>query len=142
MLNGAFGDYLASRNNGLAIEMAFMHRGQALALEREALRAAYPVSDGSLCVFLHGLCCSEASWQFPGGSEFAGQTYGSLLQKEIGITPLFLRYNTGLPIAENGRRLAELLHALLDAFPVAIREIVLIGHSMGGLVARSAAASG
>ncbi len=138
ILNGAFGDYLVRRNNGLAIDMAFMHHGQALAMEPDALHTAYPTSDGRLCIFLHGLCCNEASWQFPDEGNIAGQTYGSLLQDEIGITPLFVRYNTGLPIAENGRRLAGVLNALLAAFPVPIREIVLIGHSMGGLVARSA----
>lgn len=142
MLNGAFGDYLARRNNGLAIDMAFIHHGRPLAMEQAALRAVYPDSDGRLCVFLHGLCCSEASWQFPDEGDLAGKTYGSLLQADIGFTPLFVRYNTGLPIAENGRRLAGLLDALVGAFPVAVREIVLVGHSMGGLVARSAAAVG
>ena len=140
MLNGAFGDYLVRRNNGLAIDMAFMRRGRALALEQGVLRAIYPSSDGRLCIFLHGLCCSEASWQFPDAGNEAEGTYGAMLQEELGITPMFVRYNTGLPIAENGRRLSGMLDALLVAFPVGIREIVLIGHSMGGLVARSACA--
>jgi pimeloyl-ACP methyl ester carboxylesterase len=142
MLNGAFGDYLVRRNNGLAIDMAFMHRGRALAMEKDAFRVAYPATDGRLCIFLHGLCCNEASWEFSDTGGGSGQTYGGLLQMEIGMTPMFVRYNTGLPIAENGKRLAALLDALLGAFPVAIREIVLVGHSMGGLVARSAAAAG
>ncbi len=138
ILNGIFGDYLVRRSNGLAIAMAFRHSGQALALEPSALQAAYPACDGRICIFLHGLCCTEASWQFSAEGNGTGQTYGSLLHDEIGITPMFVRYNTGLPIAENGRRLAGMLDALLAAFPVTIREIVLVGHSMGGLVARSA----
>lgn len=142
ILNGAVGDYLVRRNNSLAIDMAFVHRGRGLTLEKDALRAAYPDSDGHLCIFLHGLCCSESSWQFPDHDAAAGKTYGSLLHDEMGVTSLFVRYNTGLSIAENGRRLARLLDALLGAFPVPVREIVLFGHSMGGLVARSAAVAG
>lgn len=142
MLNGAFGDYLVRHGNGLAIDMAFMHRGQALAMESAALRSVYPASDGRLCIFLHGLCCSEASWEFSVKGGDAGRTYGEFLQHETGMTPMFVRYNTGLPISENGKRLAALLDALLGAFPVAVREIVLVGHSMGGLVMRSALASG
>jgi pimeloyl-ACP methyl ester carboxylesterase len=142
LLNGAFGDYLVRRNNGLAIDMAFMRHGQKLVMEREALRAVFPDSDGSLCIFLHGLCCSEASWEFLDEGDVIGQTYGSLLQADMGMTPLFVRYNTGLPIAENGKCLAGLLDALVGAFPVAVREMVLVGHSMGGLVARSAVNSG
>jgi pimeloyl-ACP methyl ester carboxylesterase len=50
-----------------------------------------------------------------------------------------LRYNTGLPIAENGRRLSALLEDLAENWPVAIEHLALVGHSMGGLVIRSAA---
>jgi pimeloyl-ACP methyl ester carboxylesterase len=49
-----------------------------------------------------------------------------------------LRYNTGLRISANGRALAALLEALVTAWPVDVDEVVLVGHSMGGLVARSA----
>ena len=67
-----------------------------------------------------------------------GGTYGSRLERELGITPVYLRYNTGLHISENGRRLSELLEHLTDAWPVHVADLTLIGHSMGGLVARSA----
>jgi pimeloyl-ACP methyl ester carboxylesterase len=49
-----------------------------------------------------------------------------------------LRYNTGLRISDNGRRLAELLDELAAGWPAPVEEIALVGHSMGGLVARSA----
>jgi pimeloyl-ACP methyl ester carboxylesterase len=51
---------------------------------------------------------------------------------------VYLRYNTGLHISENGRSLDTLLGALVEAWPVPVPDVVLIGHSMGGLVARSA----
>jgi pimeloyl-ACP methyl ester carboxylesterase len=62
--------------------------------------------------------------------------YGACLQRDFGYTPLGLRYNTGRHISDNGRELARLLERLVAATP--IDEIVLVGHSMGGLVARSA----
>ncbi len=49
-----------------------------------------------------------------------------------------IRYNTGLHVSENGRRLAALLEMLVDAWPVPIEQLALVGHSMGGLVIRSA----
>ena len=65
-------------------------------------------------------------------------TYGSQLQRDLGLTPVYLRYNTGLHISENGRALDALLGALVDAWPVPVQDLVIVGHSMGGLVARSA----
>jgi pimeloyl-ACP methyl ester carboxylesterase len=64
--------------------------------------------------------------------------YGSRLERDLGFTPLYVRYNSGLHISENGRRLSQLLADVVDSWPVAISEIVLVGHSMGGLVVRSA----
>ncbi len=74
-------------------------------------------------------------WRFPAT---ASTTYGTLLARDHEVTPLTLRYNTGLHISTNGRELARLLNRLVAAWPVQVREIDLIGHSMGGLVIRSA----
>jgi triacylglycerol esterase/lipase EstA (alpha/beta hydrolase family) len=60
------------------------------------------------------------------------------LADELGYVPLYLRYNSGLRIADNGRALAGLLHELLEHWPEPVQELVIVGHSMGGLVARSA----
>jgi hypothetical protein len=67
-----------------------------------------------------------------------GNDYGSLLERDLAVTPLYVRYNSGRAIAENGAALADLLEALGDVYPAAIEEIVPIGFSMGGLVIRSA----
>jgi alpha-beta hydrolase superfamily lysophospholipase len=60
------------------------------------------------------------------------------LQRDLEATPVYLRFNTGRHISENGRSLAELLDELVADWPVPIEQIALVGHSMGGLVARSA----
>lgn len=133
VLNGAVGDWLARTNNGLAIDAALIHEGRPLPLERSALAAAFPAPSTKVVVLLHGLMCTEDFWRLPDGSD-----YGSLLARELGWTPLYLRYNTGLAIADNGATLARMLGELLDAWPVALDELLLLGHSMGGLVIRSA----
>jgi pimeloyl-ACP methyl ester carboxylesterase len=98
---------------------------------------ARPIEDpsGRLVVFLHGLCETEDAWWL--GSQ-RHQPYGVRLQAELGWTPVYVRYNSGRQISDNGRALARLLERLVDDWPVGVSEIALIGHSMGGLVARCA----
>ena len=83
-------------------------------------------------VFLHGLMCTEDVWSFPDGSD-----YGALLERDLFVSPLYLRFNTGRRVAESGVELARLLEQLVEQHPE-IREILLVGFSMGGLVVRSA----
>lgn len=142
-LNGAVGDYLHGRGNPLAITMACYHRGRPLPMSDGHLREAHPKLTPKICLLVHGLACNEDVWRFraePRGADAV--SYGSLLRDELGYTPLYARYNTGVRIAENGRSLAALLDRLDDCYPVPIEEIVLIGHSMGGLVLRSACHEG
>ncbi len=143
-LNGMFGDYLLRRGNGLAIGMAFYVDNQPLQLSSQAISHAYSQAGNKICVFVHGLACSENIWTWREEQDHAGKktdvdvSYGSLLQAELGYTPFYLRYNSGLSIAKNGSDLSSLLTALLANYPSAVDEIVLIGHSMGGLVLRAA----
>ena len=76
--------------------------------------------------------CTEDAWTFPDGSD-----YGSLLARDLGYTPISLRYNTGRAIPDNGADLARLLGQLVAEYPVPIAEILPLGFSMGGQVIRS-----
>lgn len=134
-LNGIWGDTLARRQNPLALEMALRSGGRDVALTGAGLKRAYPYATSRLAVFIHGLCETDDAWMLGGGHHVP---YGFRLQAELGYTPLYLRYNTGLHISENGRTLAQLLDAVTSAWPEDVHEVALIGHSMGGLVARSA----
>ena len=112
--------------------MRFRRDGQALKLERAALDAAFPDASGKLAVFVHGLCMSDLQWRRQ------NHDHGAALARELGYTPVYLSYNSGLHISVNGRAFAQALEALVAEWPVKIEDFVIIGHSMGGLVARSA----
>ena len=140
VLNGAHGDLLAREAPALALDMTVRVVGRVVPVAADALAEAFPGASGRLAVFLHGLTESEDSWGYGAEKHHGDQsvTYGSRLQRDLGLTPVYLRYNTGLHISDNGRALDALLGALVDAWPVPVQDVVLIGHSMGGLVARSA----
>jgi len=131
-LNGVLGDYLAASDNPLAITMCMRRRGIALPLECEPLAAAIPQAGGKLLVLLHGLCMNDLQWMRN------GHDHGAALARDLAYTPVYLHYNSGLHISANGHALAEQLEALVRVWPVPLTELVLVGHSMGGLVARSA----
>ncbi len=134
-INGLIGDRLADDHPDLAITMAVRAAGRDVPLERAALAAAYPTATADVVVFLHGLAESDDSWRRGGRGGYADR-----LAAEGTWTPVVLRANTGLPIADNGVALASLLDDLVACWPVPVRRIALVGHSMGGLVMRSACA--
>lgn len=144
-LNGLFGDRIRDSHPELAISMAVRMRGSDVALDANSLAAAFPRATGNLVVFLHGLSESESYWdrrpaqrnQPPTPSQ---GSYGERLAADAGWTPLYVRANSGLTLAESGVELAALLDRLVAAWPTDVRKIALVGHSMGGLVMRSACA--
>lgn len=143
VLNGTHGDFLAASDNPLAFDLAFYQDGRPLSLSPDALRSALPEATDRVAVFLHGLCCDESSWRRAAASGSRPvRPFGERLREDLGYTPLYVRYNSGLPVAENGRELARALQDLTDAYPEPIRELVLVGHSMGGLIAHAACAEG
>jgi pimeloyl-ACP methyl ester carboxylesterase len=136
VLNGAIGDYLVRTGNGLATETELLPaiRGeQPLRLEHRALEKALPEASARVALFVHGLMCSPTNWEMADGSD-----YGARLARDLGYTPVYLRYNSGLAIAESGARLSATLEALTAEYPRPLEELVPIGYSMGGLVVRSA----
>lgn len=139
-LNAAAGDRLELERSPLAVPMQLRVGGRTVDAEAHALAEAYPDATGRLAVFVHGLGGNEDVWRLdPLAREVPNRlVYGELLREELGITPVYVRYNTGRRISDNGRDLAMLIDAVVAHWPVPVGSIALIGHSMGGLVARSA----
>jgi hypothetical protein len=140
VLNGSHGDLLERDVPELATTMGVRHRGRPVAATSEALAAAYPDATGRLAVFVHGLAGTEQGWRFRAVRRHGDPelNYGTMLRRDLGLTAVWVRYNTGLRVSRNGRSLATLVEDLVTAWPVPVTDVVLIGHSMGGLVVRSA----
>ena len=132
-LNGAVGDHLEATRNPLALSLAFCRGGRTLSLDRPTLARELPCANGTLYVLVHGLGLNDSQW-----GDRDGEDFGTRLEHDLGGSAVRLRYNSGRRISTNGREFARALQQLVDAHPREIGRIVLIGHSMGGLVCRSA----
>ncbi len=141
-LNGWMGDRLAAEGRSLAADMTLRTRtGRLRCTAENVVHDLGGEVSGRIVVFAHGLCGNDRAWGMGAEKNFGDHrvTYGSLLREEDGWTPLYLNYNSGLHISDNGHRLAESLESVVAYWPVPVTEIALVGHSMGGLVVRSAA---
>src|SRR5579872_1379982 len=141
-LNALMGDQLAQAGSPLAIDMAVRSRARDVACEPDALRRVFARPTARVAVFLHGLGETEERWRRGGKGEARRQPFARQMRRDFGLTPVEIRYNSGLHISDNGRSLSDLLEKLVEAWPVTVEELVLVGHSMGGLVARSACHAG
>lgn len=138
-VNGLLGERLHTDGNHLAVQLGPHHQRRVVGADTALLALAHPEPTGHVVVFVHGLGETEQAWWYrsTGRDEAGCGSHGEHLAT-LGATPVVLRYNTGRPIADNGHELARLLAALLRAWPVPLRRIDLVGHSMGGLVLREA----
>lgn len=144
-INGFWGDRLATQRPSLAPVFSMRtHDGELRRVTDNLihdLRSEATACTDKVIVFVHGLCETDRYWAY-GAEKHYGEravTFGSMLRESDGWTPLYAEYNSGLHISENGRHVAEYLDSLLASWPVPVTEVALVGHSMGGLVVRSAA---
>ena len=132
-LNGAIGDSLEASANPLAIDLCVCREGRELDPRSPELARAIDAADGTLILFVHGLGMNDLQWR-----DADGESFGTRLEAAGMGHALYLRYNSGRRISANGRDLSRLLQTLHEAHARALRRIVLVGHSMGGLVSRAA----
>ncbi len=132
VLNGLWGDHLVESGNPLAIPMALRVAGLPLELETDRLAKQLTNAGGRLLVLAHGLCMNDLQWSRE------GHEHGQALARDLGYTPVYLHYNSGRHVSDNGNEFADLLEQLVAQWPVPVEELVIVSHSMGGLVTRSA----
>jgi hypothetical protein len=98
-------------------------RGDSVELERSAL-------------------CEPMCVRVEGESRDSGGTYGSRLESQTGLTPVWVRYNSGRRISENGCSLSGLLERLVGAaqraawLPLVRHSVSLGSPHMGALLER------
>lgn len=134
-LNGVLGDRMAQTHNPLATPMTLRWQGQSL---NPQAMPPLPGATGKVLLMLHGLCMNDLQWRAASqGDDTPFSDHAGALAAH-GYTPVFLRYNTGRHISDNGHDLAALLEQVLARWPVPVQELAVVAHSMGGLVMRSA----
>lgn len=132
VLNGVIGDYLERNENPLAITMQIRHEAEAISIDKKSIGKAYPTINGKILLMVHGACMNDIKWTQK------KHNHGLALAKELKKTPVYLNYNSGLHISTNGQNFSALIEELIQNWPLPVEELVIIGHSMGGLVSRSA----
>ncbi|MEX0796233.1 MAG: alpha/beta fold hydrolase [Acidimicrobiia bacterium] len=133
IFNGLWGDRFEEDRSPLRIEMGFRApNGIPYSSTAVSLGHTFPGATGRLVVLVHGFADTENGWR-------SGDCFDLIDGLESdGFSVLRLRYNTGREIADNAATLADLIEEVCLGWPVPVSEIALVGHSMGGLVARSA----
>ena len=132
-LNGVMGDRLLASQNPLATPMTLRYRGQAFDV---GTPLTLPQATGKVLLLIHGLCMNDLQWQT--GPQEQIVDHGAALASALGYTPVYLRYNSGLHVSQNGEELSLKLEQLLDRWPQPLQELTVLAHSMGGLLTRSA----
>lgn len=136
-VNGLIGARLRDESPHLALGTTVRVAGRSIPVTPEALAETFPDASARVAVLVHGLGEHEGHWE--ADRYRVGGTYATTLV-DAGWTTVALRVNTGLPVAENGVALTALLQDLVDAWPTPVEQVALLGHSMGGLIARAACA--
>jgi pimeloyl-ACP methyl ester carboxylesterase len=131
VLNGVLGDHLAARENPLAIPMQFRRNGTPLTMDTQAVNKLVRQYDGKIVLMVHGSCMNDLQWNR------CGHDHGAAIARDLGYLPIYLYYNTGRHISQNGREFASLIEGFIGQLSQ-LKELVIIAHSMGGLVSRSA----
>src|SRR5262249_23389797 len=90
ILNGVLGDYLSETGNPLAIEMQLRQGGHPVQPEQRALQSLLPPASGKLLLLVHGSCHNDRKWLR------LGHDHGAALARDLGYTPVYLLYNSGL----------------------------------------------
>lgn len=132
ILNGVLGDYLEASDNPLALKMRFRVDGRDLPPDSDAIRESLPDAGGRLLIAVHGSCMNDRQWNRQ------GHDHGVSLAADHDYALVRLLYNSGRHVSANGREFSHLLQELVQAWPVPVTDLVVLCHSMGGLVTRSA----
>ena len=134
VLNGVIGDHLHATNNPLALPMTWQHQHRTLSPQQVAEITSH--NNHQPLLLIHGLCMNDYLWRRP-SQDPSCHDHGQALQQDLSLSPIYLRYNTGLAVCDNGQRLAAQIQQFCQLLPND-KQLHVLCHSMGGLIMRSA----
>jgi hypothetical protein len=136
IINGLHGDSMDEKGHQALVKMSFRYKSRDIEISQIKDYINLSENKGKLIILIHGLMNDDNIWH--SNPEDLIQRMGSFLEKQNKANILYLRYNTGRHISQNGQDFSLLIQNLLDFYRKDITEIVIMAHSMGGLVTRSA----
>jgi hypothetical protein len=140
--NALWGDEFERRSSPMHTELSIRDtNGTPVTTDPAALNLSFERPTTRLALLLHGLGKTERCWNTEATDDGNVTGLPNMLEAD-GFTPVLVRYNSGIRVSDNGEALAALLEEITMNWPTPVDEIVLIGHSMGGLVARSSLYAG
>jgi pimeloyl-ACP methyl ester carboxylesterase len=132
-LNGVMGDHLVDEQSPFALSMTLQYQDSVL----DGLApVTTPANASRVLLLIHGLCMNDL--KLHARQRNHSDELGAVLSSEMGFQPVYVRYNSGLHVSQNGRELSAQLEKLLSIWPQPIEELSVVAHSMGGLLIRSA----
>ncbi|GAB3754520.1 hypothetical protein GCM10027599_17090 [Yimella radicis] len=139
-VQGFTGDRLVDVGLPISYPMTLRRSGYDVPITKAGLSNAYPDASSNLVVFVHGFVGTEQMWKRRASRDDEGRrlSYGRRLESLGDWSAVWVRYNTGQRVSTNGRDLGRMLARLVARWPVPVDRVVLVGHSMGGLVVHSA----
>ena len=136
IINGLHGDEMEKKGHPALVKMSVRFKSRDIPPGKIKDFIDLKKHGGKLILFLHGLMNDETIWQSEKKDTL--KRLGTFIESQNKANVLYIRYNTGRHISENGRNLSCLLELIEDLYENDIVEINIIAHSMGGLVTRSA----
>jgi pimeloyl-ACP methyl ester carboxylesterase len=136
IINGLQGDSLSDNGHPAVVKMSFRHNSRDIEPEKIPEILNMGIESGQWIILVHGLMNDETIWK--SGPKDLIVRMGTFFEDQKRANVIYLRYNTGRHISQNGRDLSSLIEELIEIHGNKIKDLVLTGHSMGGLVIRSA----
>ena len=121
----------AASANPLAIPMRLRVTRSRSIRDDPGPRRGAPAGHRQILVLAHGVCDRRSAMARKDHDD------GVVLDADAGFTPVYLHDNSGLH-AEQRPRVGWAAEALRARWPVPVDQLYILGHSMGGLLARSA----
>lgn len=133
-LIGATADHLHGNRNSGSMPLTLRHGDRPLPGRFGAPGESACDATDRIVIFVHGSGTTEWSWS-SWAADYHGDAaanLGTMLRRDAGYSPVFVRYNGGRHVSDNGLEPALAIESLLDRWTVPLRALVPVGPAWAG----------